>query len=457
MTRKELDHAIQSAFDGTLTEAECLALREEMKSDPAARALYYQYAALEQSLVYRISRFTTVDAAKSLADVRQRVQSRRILRFTISAVAAVLVVTLITLQLILVDPPVLASYRVETGSLYTIENTEPGKKSSSEGLSEDSIVNLTRGSFEFTLRNGIRSVVLAPARLQLRNEMEMDLSYGTVWVEVSKDGKGFRVKTPEFLVTDLGTRFGVLSATDSPDEVHVLSGKVEVRVQSGAVESLGEGQARLILSDGKLQSIPVDPGHFLSELPKELLFNGDFESGVRPDDADYGEKATAALLPGWNFGRNVSVTLNTSNGTLGHGQGNSAIVSSTQDVQVGFRSDTKNDGAATPDGAIWQSFATVPGQRYEVSFEMGGIFGVVGDLRVTTKVYDGLSTSGRPLAQASDSRAGVGRADSGYNPPKKFVFTARSRSATLLLAETSANSKVSGPAIDNVAVRKLPE
>ncbi len=91
MTRRELDHAIQSSFDGTLTEAACLDLREILKSDPAARALYYQYADLHQSLIFRISHFTRTDAARSVAVVRRKIQHRSTIRIAISAAAAVLI------------------------------------------------------------------------------------------------------------------------------------------------------------------------------------------------------------------------------------------------------------------------------------------------------------------------------------------------------------------------------
>ena len=456
MTRSDLDHAIQSSFDGTLSEAECLELRAVLKSDPAARALYYEYAGLQQSLVFRISGFSPIDVARGFADIRLRIQNRRTKRVSMTAAAAVIIAALVAMQLIFVsDPPVIATYEVAPGSVFTIESVGSGE-GATEGLSEASVVKLTQGSFELVLRDGTRGVVEAPAKFQLRDEKELDLSYGTVWVRVSDEGKGFRVKTPEFLVTDLGTRFGVRSLQNAADEVHVFSGSVEVSTPSGTKETLVGGEARLRISSKRLLSIPVAPGHFLTELPTVHFVNGNFEAGARPDDADFGSMATSALLPGWKFGRDVAVTLNSSSGALGHGNGNKNIVSSTADVQIGFRNGPENYEVGTPDDSIWQTFTTVPNRQYEVSFEMGGFFTKEGKLRITAAVYDGATTSGSALAQASASRSGKDLDDSGYNKPTKFIFTARSKRTTLVLTETSPNSDISSPAIDNVSVRRLP-
>jgi len=461
MTRSELDHAIQASFDGTLTEAGCLELRAVLKSDPAARALYYQYADLHQSLTYRISRITSFDSAKSLADIRLHLQGRRTARMTILAAAAALVILGVVLKLTFVSrEPALATFRGATGSLYTIEHAA-GNDGAAGRLSEGSIVNLSQGTFEFTLGNGTRGVVLAPAEFELRSEKEMHLEHGTAWFEVSAQGKGFQVSTPELSVTDLGTEFGILADPEAGDEVHVFSGSVEARGQRGDGETLTTGQARRSGPTGLLETIPAKPGKFLVRLPDEkrssLIVNGDFESGSDPDDKNFGAKATAALLPGWNFGRDVKVALRSANGVLGLGAGRRNLISSTADAQISFRN-TSPPGyeIGTRDDSLWQTFATTPFQEYEVRFEMGGYFvaGRKGDLQITAAVYDGTAISGQPLGQLSDTRTGQGHGSIGYNRPVSFTFTARSAQTTLVFTETSANSERAAPALDNVVVTK---
>jgi ferric-dicitrate binding protein FerR (iron transport regulator) len=457
MTNNELECAIQNALDGTLSEAECLELRAVLKSDPAARALYYECASIDQALAFRASGFTQIDAARSLADIRMKIQKRRSVRLSIAAVAAMLLAVFVVMQLVNVTvPKALATYEVGPGSQFTIERPDSEEDPSADTLSEESIVNLTHGSFELVLQNGTRGVVVAPAKFQLRNEMELDLTYGTVWVHVSQKGTGFKVKTPEFLVTDLGTKFGVHSTSDAADEVHIFSGTVDVSVPSGIEERLEGGQARRLVS-GTLQAIPVESGHFLTGLPEDLIVNGDFEAGSRPNDADYGVPATAALLPGWSFGSDIGVTLNSSTGKLGQGSGDSTIVSSKGGVQIVFHNNVRDEKVGTLDDSIWQTISTVPGQKYEVSFEMGGYFPRPGNLRVTATVYNGAATSGSSLAQTSVSHIGKSLADSGYRRPTKFTFIAQSRYSTIVLTETSPDTFRAALGIDNVSVLKVPE
>jgi ferric-dicitrate binding protein FerR (iron transport regulator) len=462
MTRTELDHAIQAAFEGTLTETECLALRAVLKSDPAARALYYEYADLHQSLIFRISRFTSLDSARSLAAIRLHLQSRRTTRLALTATAAAFVILGIALKLTILPKPALATYRQVPGSLCTIEHSA-GKDRSPGELGAQSIVNLSQGTFEITLNNGTRGVVLAPARFELRSEMEMRLERGTAWFEVSAEGKGFQVSTPELVVTDLGTEFGVLAGSQAGGEVHVFSGRVEARGPQGDADMLTAGQARRCGPTGKLEAIPVEPGNFFTHLPVEaasgLIFNGNFESGRPPADMNFGVNASAALLPGWNFGCDAAVVHRSANGVLGLGSGWSNLVSPTADVQVSFNNTQPDYEVGTLDDSIWQAFATVPGRQYEVSFEMGGYFVARGNgnLRITATVYDGVATSGQPLGQISDRRKGNRNSDNGYNPPVRFTFTARSALTTLVLTETSPNSDLAAPAIDNVHVTALRE
>lgn len=461
MNRSELDQAIQASFDGTLSETECLKLRAVLKSDPAARALYYEYADLHQSLIFRISRFTSFDSARSLADIRLHIQSRHSVRLAIGAAAAALVMIGIGLKMMLVPAPALATYRQAPGSLYSIEH-RAGKDRSLGELNEKSVVKLSQGTFEFSLRNGTRGVVLAPAKFELRSEKEMFLRQGTAWFEVSEKGKGFRVITKDLTVTDLGTEFGILAEPGARHEVHVFSGRVQARGPQGAAEMLMAGHARRSGKEGKLEAIPAKSGKFLTRLPEEpasgIIVNGNFEAGADPDDDNFGVRASAALLPGWSFGRDVTVVYRSANGALGLGSGWSNLVSPTGDVQVSFSNTRPHHEVGTRDDSIWQTFPTTPGQEYEVSFEMGGYFvaGKRGDVSVTATAHDGSDPSGGHLGSNSSRRAGNRNSDNGYNPRTIFTFTALSTQTTLVLTETSANSDLASPVIDNIVVRPLP-
>ena len=192
----------------------------------------------------------------------------------------------------------------------------------------------------------------------------------------------------------------------------------------------------------------------LSSNAANVLVNGDFEAGVDPTNANWGNAATASNLPSWSFGSSVSVALNSGDGTLGFGNGGTNIVSSTGDVQLAFNDNTSGAPAAA-DVTVSQTFSTVPGTTYTVAFEMGGIFFAANPMEITASVFDGTATSGADLGQLVESRANTD--GSGYNVPVSFTFTADTIQSTLVFVETSGNTNSSNPAIDNVSVNAVPE
>jgi hypothetical protein len=458
MNREELEEAIQASFDGNLSAEQCEELRAVLKADADARALYYQHADLHQSLVFRMSRVSPFDSAKSVADMRLQVQRRRTVRWSITAAVAAMLIVGLILKFTMAGSHTLATFRTASGALYTIEQGADDVKGSSE-LGQQSVVHLSQGSVEITLRNGVRSIILAPARVELRSEMEMIVHQGTAWCRVSDEGKGFRMVTRHFVATDLGTEFGVLVGAQAGDEVHVFSGSVEVTTNDGKKQVFAAGEASRWSQKQKLEAISAKPGKFLSRLPAEpganFIVNGTFEFGAQPDDANFGVFATASLLPGWKFGRDVTVANRSANGAPGYGSGWSNLLSPTEDIQVSFHNSRHPYEVGTMEDSLWQTFMTEPGIQYEVSFDMGAYFGAnrPGDVSITAFVYDGDAISGVPLAKKSSRRVGNYNGSKGYNARVKFLFTAQSRSSTLVLTETSANSDTASPVLDNVAVR----
>jgi ferric-dicitrate binding protein FerR (iron transport regulator) len=461
----EIEMAIQGAFDGTLREQDCRRLREILKRDPEARALYFEHAALHQLLVYRLGRSQPADAARTLTEARLKLQNRRNARASIAVAAAIILLFgLALMRLLAPKPEALASMEVSAGSRFTVQAADSGTgPSPSDGLGEGTRIRLHQGSIELRIRNGSRAVVLAPARLRIDSERLMTLDEGSAWFEIGKDAHGFQVATPQLVVTDLGTRFGVLARPDASHEVHVFSGKVVARSRSGlkSEEALTTGMARLCDPAGRLKPVPLFPEAFLTLLPKhspsDLIANGGFEAGTPLPPRNYGPTATAAMLPGWRFGGSIVVTRATVEGRPGYGERDIAILSSTADSQVGFNFN-REDRAGGNKVSLWQSFATQPGRKYEASFEMGAIFFSPTTMELTAAVHDGDAPDGPPssppLAVLVERRASSD--SNGYNPPASFAFTASSATTTLVFTETSENSVSADPVIDNISVREMP-
>jgi hypothetical protein len=137
---------------------------------------------------------------------------------------------------------------------------------------------------ELTLASGVSALVTAPADLTLVREDRIDQHGGRARFLVPKKAIGFQVRTPDLLITDLGTEFGVIASPGDPDEVHVFKGKVEATHRHGLrrTEVLTGPVARLADPVGKLAPTPLRAEEFLkSLLPRipHLRFSFDLMDG----------------------------------------------------------------------------------------------------------------------------------------------------------------------------------
>lgn len=460
MNLEKIDAAIQRSFDGSLSEEEGLKLRAVLKADPAARALYYEQAALHQALAYRFAPLTVVTAAKSQAHERARIQSIATARKALLVAAAAVVILGVVLKLMFVpETRALASFRTSEGSLYTVTHSERTDDSEEHELSPNSSIQLSQGSLEINFSNGSRAVVLAPAVFRLKSDKLLELGEGTAWFDVSVKGHGFQVSTPRMMVTDLGTQFGVVSTSEKAHEVHVFSGHVVVNMRNADDQAgirLSAGEALASRPSGQIESIENAPEAFFTQLPKraqlQLIANGDFESGNKPFENDYGTPATAASLPFWSFGDRVVVSSKTGSGSPGYGSDEKRVFSSTEDVQIGFNDETQ--GRPEAKGVtISQNFTTEPGVRYRVAFEMGALFHQDHEMEITASVR-AHSPEGPIIGERVERRHPS--KGTGYNDPTSFTFTAESEVSVLVFTETSAISTSADPTLDNISVVPMP-
>ena len=92
---------------------------------------------------------------------------------------------------------------------------------------------LTKGSAEIAMSNGTALLLEGPATLDLNSAGRVALTAGTLSVKVPKQAVGFAVQTPDALVVDFGTEFGVV-VDRATSEVRVLVGEVALRPAADA-------------------------------------------------------------------------------------------------------------------------------------------------------------------------------------------------------------------------------
>lgn len=124
-------------------------------------------------------------------------------------------------------------------------------------------VSLVQGLAEFEFNDGARVIVQAPAIFEPTGTNGLRLVRGKLTANVPLSAHGFTVDTPNALITDLGTEFGVEVDAAKQARVYVFEGEVTLASPASASEpralvSLLGGQGRRVLADGEILPMQAD-------------------------------------------------------------------------------------------------------------------------------------------------------------------------------------------------------
>ena len=273
MNPRELEHHLQDLFDGRLEGESFEHLQKVLRDDPAARAAYREHLHLQHALEFRTKGVDLLNVVPMDLVVERR--RRRSMRIAGLAAAAVVTIGVLVMALVAArTPQPTLTFNTAPGTDISISHALTGEDAL-EGLvlEPGSRLKVLNGTVELEFASGVRGIVRGPADLTLQREDLLELTNGTVWFEVPKKAVGFKVNTPDLVLTDLGTEFGIISEANFLDEVHVFDGKVEVRSRHGLKkkELLKAGQARYAGPAGRWKETPVRRDHFLDELPTKEI------------------------------------------------------------------------------------------------------------------------------------------------------------------------------------------
>ena len=273
MSPRELRQNLDDLFEGHLEGEAFTALEKELRESAEARATYRECLLLHKALEFRgkgVDLFNVVP----MEEVVQRRQ-KRYLRNAGVAAAAVLVLALTIMAVVLTRTPApTVTFLQSPGTDLTISHDISTEKApQGNALNPGSRLEIRRGSVEVTFASGVHGIIQGPADLTVHRADMLFLAEGTAWFEVPRKAIGFKVTTPDLILTDLGTEFGILSRTRYLDEVHVFDGKVQVVNRNGLKkeEQLEAGQARIAGPAGRWNETELDGERFLRELPETHL------------------------------------------------------------------------------------------------------------------------------------------------------------------------------------------
>lgn len=288
MIPPELPSQIQRMLDGELSAGELTALESELLENEESRELYRKLATLHSDLEVMHSGQSTLIKTNIIPfDIVEAKQRKKIFKGAMIAAAAVLIISVLIMHFTQIPEQPIASFRTTPSSDFSLTHDLADDDAPvGQVLAVGSKLHLRNGTLESKFESGVRAVIEAPCILRVLADDRVAVDQGVAWFEVPEEAIGFTVETPELIVVDLGTAFGVDSSPEAGnDEVHVTRGAVEVtaRMDGGQSETLREGEARRVTKIGELKAININPDHFTTSLPlnegisQGLVGHWDFE------------------------------------------------------------------------------------------------------------------------------------------------------------------------------------
>jgi hypothetical protein len=259
----ELDALASAAVDGRLDAAGRARLEQRLRESEAARRHYVRLMGLSADLAAVAAESQASDGSSSA--VRRVVRVRRLgARLALLAAAALLVASVgVAFWLVGTPPPEPTSSAVavltKTAEAEWVDAA--GAPRPGDALPPGRL-RLRSGLAQVEFHSGARVLLEGPSEFELVSPGEALCRSGRLVVEVPRQGRGFRLATPQATVVDRGTSFGLSVGADA--EVHVFQGRVEVSEDgSGPVQDVKSGEAVAVDSGGAVRRFPASPAAFV--------------------------------------------------------------------------------------------------------------------------------------------------------------------------------------------------
>ena len=295
---KRTDHQmIQQVLDGSISPATFDGFQQRLRTEPELAKLYGEYALLHHSLC---EEFEDQPVNDKVVAVSRRTFSARI-GWLVVAAAVVLLAAIFYRKSAGGVGPVVAAVQFSPDAVWQIEGASL-VGGSSVNLLQGATLQLLQGQARISPSPGASGLIEGPSTLTFVSRESLHLAEGRGRFRVEKSGIKLEVTTAAMSAVDLGTEFGVETRRDLPDELHVLDGKVRMRINGNREgEILNTGEAGRVLGTDGIERFPADGNRFATSLSEfETIVSGPF---VKADwRVDYGSPSISEeRIEGLNY------------------------------------------------------------------------------------------------------------------------------------------------------------
>lgn len=263
----ELWQSLQDLEAGILAPEQREALMRELAESAEARALYLEYFELSALITAEARTHLELQALPRVARVRRMPN-----RWVALAVAACLLIGLLLVRLV---PPSEVPLSADTGkairasavagTVWEVEAPNGETASSGSQITAGSTVHVSSGTLRLLHPSGAQFMLQGPSRVHFAHINRPQVQLGWLWLDTKDTGEAFELETPELLLRDIGTRFGVRVPGRGPAEVHLFEGRVDAYAKQSnrkLLELLPERQGVVLQPGSEPAGISLAPDPF---------------------------------------------------------------------------------------------------------------------------------------------------------------------------------------------------
>ncbi|MFT5131108.1 MAG: hypothetical protein ACI8W8_004743, partial [Rhodothermales bacterium] len=253
MKPDERDKLIDALCDGALSEADFLRLEAELIVNPDARVGYYDRLKLHTTL--------ELETEDLVLPLPSRPSSFKLLAVFATAAALILAGVLAWPK-----KPVAESAKVEPGASgfgVVAEQADASWSLNRGDLLPQGMLRLESGVAELELFSGVSVIVEGGSEFEVLSPMELSVRTGQLRANVPPPATGFRIRTANGDLVDLGTEF-VVAVTPTHADMYVIDGEIEWHPTTSPMRTLREGESLRWTAAGEPEAVdfkapsPVD-------------------------------------------------------------------------------------------------------------------------------------------------------------------------------------------------------